>query len=282
MVAIIASGLPRSEPVQGLFMPKAQANDIDIYYEVKGDGEPLLLIAGFSSDLTIWSKMVSPLAEKYRVIVFDNRGVGRSSAPESPYTIRQMADDAAGLLDEIGVDKAHVVGHSMGGMIAQELALAHPQKVNSLILLATCSRPDERNRAIIESWGELPRRVDPVTAARLILPWIYTSGFYARPGAVQQVLDLIVKNPYPPPPHGIFQQSRAVMGFDTSDRLGQIRCPTLVLAGQEDILLPLQWSEELVRGIPGAELVVLEKTGHSLEIESAEAVVAAMLDFLAR
>lgn len=263
-------------------MSKVQVNGIDIYYEVKGSGEPLLLIAGFSSDLTIWSKMVSPLAEKYRVIVFDNRGVGRSSAPDSPYTIRQMADDTAGLLDEIQVDKAHVAGHSMGGMIAQEFALAYPQKVRSLMLLATCAKPDERNRTIIESWGELPRQVDAATAARLILPWIYTSRFYTRPGAVQQVIDLSLNNPFPPPPHGIFHQSRAIMGFDTADRLGQIRCPTLVLAGQEDILLPVRWSEELVRGIPGAELVVLEKTGHSLEIESAEAVAAAMMTFLAR
>jgi 3-oxoadipate enol-lactonase len=176
-------------------MPKVQANDIDIYFEIKGAGEPLLLIAGFASDLTIWSKMVSPLAEQYRVIVFDNRGIGRSSAPDSPYTIRQMAEDTVGLLNEIGVDKAHVAGHSMGGMIGQELVLAHPEKVESLILLATCAKPDERNQAIIESWGELPRQVDPATAARLSLPWIYTSNFYSRPKAVQQVIEMIVKNP---------------------------------------------------------------------------------------
>lgn len=180
-------------------MPKVQANGIDIYYEIKGAGEFLLLIAGFASDLTNWSKMVSLLAEKYRVIVFDNRGVGRSSAPESPYTIRQMADDTAGLLDKIGVDKAHVAGHSMGGMIAQEFALGYPEKVRSLMLLATCAKPDERNRAIIESWGELPRQVDAVTAARLSLPWIYTSNFYSRPKAVQQVIDVILNNPFPPP-----------------------------------------------------------------------------------
>jgi pimeloyl-ACP methyl ester carboxylesterase len=263
-------------------MAKIQTNGIDIYYEVKGAGEPLLLIAGFACDLTIWGKVVASLAEKYQVIAFDNRGVGRSSAPDNPYSIRQMAEDAAVLLDMIGIPQAHVAGHSMGGMIAQELALAHPKKVRSLMLLASRAKPDERSKAIIESWGELPRLVDRVTAARLSLPWIYTHRFYARPGAIQQVIDLILKNPYPPPPHGIYHQSRAVSSFDSSGRLGEIRCPTLVLVGNKDILVPVAFSEELVQGIPGAELVVLDETGHGMLIETPEAVAQAMLDFLAR
>lgn len=263
-------------------MPKVHANGIDIYYELKGAGEPLLLIAGFASDLTIWSKVLSSLAEQYQVIVFDNRGVGRSSAPDSSYSIGQMAEDGAALLDKIGVKAAHVAGHSMGGMIAQELAVAHPDVVASLLLLGTCAKPDERNKAIIECWGELPRQVDPATAVRVSLPWIYTNRFYSRPKAIQQVIDLVVASPFPSTPHGIYHQSRAVMGFDTSDRLKLIRCPTLVLAGKEDILLPVPWSEELARGIPGAELVVLENTGHGMLIETPDAVTSAMLGFLSR
>jgi pimeloyl-ACP methyl ester carboxylesterase len=263
-------------------MPKVHANGIDIYYEVMGAGEPLLLIAGFASDLTIWSKVAPSLAEQYQVIGFDNRGVGRSSAPDSPYSIRQMADDAAALLDQIGVKKAHVAGHSMGGMIAQELAIAHTEKVASLVLLGTCAKPDECNKAIIECWGELPRQVDPATAVRISLPWIYTNRFYSRPKAIQQVIDLVVASPFPSTPQGIYHQSRAVMGFDTSDRLSLIRCPTLVLAGEEDILLPVPCSEELARGIPGAELAVLANTGHGMLIETPDAVAEAMLNFLAR
>lgn len=263
-------------------MPKIQANGIEIYYETKGTGEPLLLIAGFSCDLTIWSKVAWSLASAYQVIVFDNRGVGRSSAPDSPYRIQQMADDAAALLDALDVPAAHVAGYSMGGKIAQELVLAHPEKVRTLTLISTCAKSDERNKAIIESWGNLPRQVDAVTAIRLSLPWIYTSRFYARPGAIQQVIDFILASPFPPTPHGIFHQSRAILGFDASDRLGAIRCPTLVLVGQEDILLPLPFSEELVRGIPSAELILLERTGHGLLVETPEAVARAMRDFLER
>jgi pimeloyl-ACP methyl ester carboxylesterase len=263
-------------------MPRVQVNGIDIYYEVTGAGEPLLLIAGFACDLTIWSLVAKALGSSYRLIVFDNRGVGRSSAPDSPYTIQQMAEDASGLLDQIGVRLAHVAGHSMGGQIAQELALAHPEKVRSLMLLASCAKTDARNQAIIDSWGELPRQVDAATGARLSLPWIYTHRFYAYPGAIQQVIDFIVANPFPSSPLGILHQSRAVSQFDTTARLGAIRCPTLVLVGEEDILLPVRFSEELARGIPSAELVVLEETGHGLLIESPEVVVQAMLPFLAK
>ena len=262
-------------------MPKVAANGIDLYYESKGSGPTLLLIAGFACDLSIWSKLVSALAGQWRVIAFDNRGVGRSSAPDSPYTIRQMADDTAALLDALAVPQAHVAGHSMGGQIAQELAIHFPDKVRSLQLLATCAKPDERNRAIIESWGEMPGKVDAALAARLSLPWVYTERLYARPNAIQQVIDILATSP-PPAPHGIYHQSRAVMAFDASRRLTAIRCPTLVLAGAEDVLLPVRFSEELHRGIHGSEFVVLPQTGHGLTIESADAVAAAMQTFLAK
>jgi pimeloyl-ACP methyl ester carboxylesterase len=263
-------------------MPKVRANGIDIYYEDNGVGEPLLLIAGFACDLSIWSKVASSLITKYRVIVFDNRGIGRSSAPDSTYSIRQMAEDAGGLLDAIGIGRAHVAGHSMGGQIAQELALMRPEMISSLILLASCAKTDARNEAIISSWGELPRQVDPAAAARLSLPWIYTDHFYARPGAIQQVIDLTVANPFPPTAHGIFHQSRAVTGFNSSGRLRDIACPTLIVVGNEDLMLPVPFSEKLFEEIRSAELVVLAKTGHGFLIESSDEVAAVMQTFLSK
>jgi pimeloyl-ACP methyl ester carboxylesterase len=263
-------------------MPTARVNGSELFYQTQGSGDPLLLIAGFACDQTIWSLVLPALAARHRVIVFDNRGVGRSSAPEGPYTIAQMAADAAGLLDAVGSGPVHVAGHSMGGQIALELALAQPQRVRSLALLCCAARNDERGKAIIEAWGELPRLVDAEMGARLSLPWIYTSAFYARPGAVQQRIAAMLAYPFPPDPQGLYHQSRAVSGFDALDRLGRIRCPTLVLAGGEDILIPVAFSEELARGIAGAQLVVLPRTGHGLLIESPDAVAAAVLDFLSR
>ena len=263
-------------------MPKLHANGIEIFYEEKGTGEPLLLIAGFACDHTNWSQMIPLLASRYRVIVFDNRGVGQTSAPGTPYSIRQMAEDAAGLLDAIGLSCVHVAGHSMGGQIAQELALAHPERVTTLTLLASCAKLDERGKAVIESWGELPRLVDAVTGLRLSFPWIYTSHFYATPGAIERVIEEVFSNSFPPSPLGIYQQSRAITSCDTSTRLDGIKCPTLVVVGNEDILSRLSLSEQLVQGIRGAELVVLEKGGHGLPTESPEATAAVLLGFLSR
>jgi pimeloyl-ACP methyl ester carboxylesterase len=263
-------------------MPRIQTNGVELFCEVRGKGDPLLLLSGFGCDHTIWSLVAPDLTSQYRVIMPDNRGVGRTIAPENGISIRQMAEDAVGLLDALGLRRVHVAGHSMGGMIAQELALAYPERVRSLMLLSSCARLDARGKAIIESWGDLPRQVDAATAARLTLPWIYTNAFYARPGAVEQVVNLIVANPFPPTAEGIYRQSRAISASDTLSRLGTIASPTLVVVGKEDILLPVAFSEELARGIPGGELVVLENTGHGLLIESPDAVTSAMLDFLSR
>jgi pimeloyl-ACP methyl ester carboxylesterase len=170
----------------------------------------------------------------------------------------------------------------MGGLIAQELALTHPRRVRSQLLLSTCARLDERGKAITRSWGELPRQVDAAAATRLILPWMYTNAFYARPGAVEDVIAQILANPFPPSAGAIEAQSRAICAHDASQRLGQIACPTLVLVGREDILTPVAFSEELARAVPHAELDVLEQTGHGLLIESPRAVAAAMTHFLSR
>jgi pimeloyl-ACP methyl ester carboxylesterase len=263
-------------------MPTIQANDIQLFYEVRGDGEPLLLIAGFACDHLIWSLVEPSLTSRYRVISFDNRGVGQSSAPDRPYSIPQMAQDAAALLEEMGVREVHVAGYSMGGQIAQELALAHPDKVLSLLLLSSCAKGDERGKSLIETFGELPRLVDPRTSARIIFPWLYTNAFFSKPEALEQLMKWLIECPFPTTPQGMYHQSRAIAAFDTVARLGAIRCPTLVLVGKEDILVPSSFSEQLAEGIPNAELVVLEKTGHGLLIETPEAVATVMLDFLSR
>ena len=261
-------------------MPTVQVHGNQLYYEVRVAGDPLLLIAGFACDHTIWSLVVPALATHFRVIAFDHRGVGQSKASEVPASIGQMADDAAPLLDALAVGPVHVAGHSMGGMIAQELALARPERVRSLLLLSSCTRLDARGKTIIESWGELPRQVDAATMTRLILPWMYTSAFFARPGAVEQLVDQILSYPFPPTDAAIQSQSTAISRFDSSKRLSELVCPTLVAVGSDDILIPVEFSRQLARSIRKAELVVLEKTGHGLLIESPDAVAAVMLDFL--
>jgi 3-oxoadipate enol-lactonase len=261
-------------------VPKAHVNGIDLFYEAEGEGEPLLLIPGFGCDHTAWSFAAPPLAASHRVIRPDNRGTGHSDAPDSPTSIRQMADDMAALLDHLALGPVHVAGHSMGGQVAQELALACPGRVLSLTLLSTWARPDQRLRALTELWGDLPRALDPRSYIRVILPWVFTEAFFETAGAVEAAVALWVTPPSPPAPHALYHQSRAVLASDTSGRAAGIRAPTLVLVGRQDLLTPPRLSEELARLIPGARLAVLDRGGHNGLIEAPEPVAGAMLDFL--
>ncbi|MBD0389562.1 MAG: alpha/beta hydrolase [Nostoc sp. C3-bin3] len=261
-------------------MPKIQINGIDLFYDIKGAGEPLLLIAGFLCDHAYWSLIMPSLISQYQVIRLDNRGMGRSSAPENPYSLKQMAIDVAALLDHIAIDKVHLVGHSMGGQIAQELVLAHPEKVQSLMLLSSLAKGDSLFNSIIETWGELCANVDLKLYEKVVLPWIFTDTFYSIPGMIEGLIEFAIRYPFPPAAHSLHHHSRAMLDFDTTDRLQKIHCPTLVLVGKQDILTPLKFSQELVQGIANSELVVLDGGGHGFLIESPDAVVSAMLNFL--
>jgi 3-oxoadipate enol-lactonase len=261
-------------------MPKVRVNGIDLFYDIKGEGEPLLLIAGFLSDHTYWSLLMPSLINHYQVIRFDNRGMGRSTAPDDPCSIQQMASDAAALLDHIGIEKAHVAGHSMGGQIAQELALAYPEKAQSLILVSSWAKGDALFNSVIATWGDLAHTVDPRLYLQVILPWVFSDTFYSTPGMIEMVVNLNLNNPFPPSPQRIYHQSQAIMAADTKDRLKNIHCPTLVLIGNQDILTPLKYAEELAQGIPKAELMILDAGGHALLVESPESVASAILQFL--
>lgn len=263
-------------------MPLLNINHNDLYYESQGSGEPLILIAGFACDRLIWTEVAYRLAPRYQVIRFDNRGMGKSSYAEPAANLGQLADDVAALLDMLDIPAAHIAGHSMGGMVAQELALTYPEKVKSLLLLSTGAQSDARGQAVIELWGDLPKLVDPLTMTRILLPWMYTNRFYSRPGAIETLIAQIMANPNPPSAQAIYDQSRAISSFNSVSRLTQIHCPTLALVGSDDIVLPVGSSKELVEGISGAELVILEKTGHVLLIESPGEVANAMLAFLQR
>jgi pimeloyl-ACP methyl ester carboxylesterase len=261
-------------------MPKVQVNGIDLFYEIKGKGEPLLLIAGFMCDRAYWSLLMPSLISQYQVIRFDNRGIGQSSAPDSPYSIQQMASDAAALLDVLGLEKVHVVGHSMGGQIAQELALTYPQRIKSLILLSSFAKGNEKFNSIIKTWGDIATKLDLELYEKVVLPWIFTDDFYAIPGMVDQLIEWAINYPFAPKAHGLYHQSRAILNYDTTDRITYIQCPTLVLVGRQDILTPVKFSEQLTQGIPKAELVIIEQGGHNFLIESPESVAQFMLKFL--
>lgn len=265
-------------------MSVIHVNGIDLYYNVQGSSanESLLLIAGFDSDSSTWVAMMRSLVQQYRVIRFDNRGIGQSSAPDSAYSVKQMADDAIALLDYLNISQIHVAGHSMGGQIAQELTLAHPEKIQSLVLLSSWAKGDDKLNSLIKLFGDLTQKLEGALYQRVLLPWLFTDAFYSTPGIMEQLINWIEDYPFPATPHGLYHQSRAILSSDTSDRLANIHCPTLIMVGKEDILTPVRFSEQLAQGIPHAELAILEQGGHAFVVESADTVAKVILDFLAK
>jgi pimeloyl-ACP methyl ester carboxylesterase len=263
-------------------MPLAAVNGLHLYYEETGSGPPLLLIAGLSGNTLGWAMLLPSLEERFRVIAFDNRGAGRSSTPSGLYTTREMADDAVALLDHLGVERAHVIGLSMGGMIAQELALAHPERVDHLVLYATYARPRRAiHTPLFRNWAEAyDRGTTPDQVAMMLLPWFLTPAFMTQPDQVEAAIAEWVADPYPAPALGVAAQAAACQSHDTHGRLGQIAASTLVLVGAEDILTPISCAQELAEGIPGARLHVLERGGHIPDAEYPEAVANVMLEFL--
>jgi 3-oxoadipate enol-lactonase len=264
-------------------MTNVRVNDIDMHYVEAGTGEPVVLIMGFGGDHTAWSFQTRAFAERYRVIAFDNRGVGQTDTPDCPYTTRMMADDTAGLMDVLGIDRAHVIGVSLGGMIAQELALARPERVRSLHLGCTLPRPDAYTLALNAAWREMRTSLGREAMLRALGLWLFAPVTYQeRPDLVEAVLQNSLANPYPQSLTGFLRQSEAVAAHDARERLGAIRCPTLVSVAEEDILVPPRFSREIAARIPGAALRIVPGAGHGYFLERADAFNALCLEFLAR
>jgi len=264
-------------------MPKVRVGDIEMFYVEAGAGEPLVLIMGLSGDHLAWGFQIPTLAAHYRVLAFDNRGAGQTDTPDLPYTTRMMAEDTRGLMDALGIARACVVGVSMGGMIAQELALHHPDRVRALHLGCTLARPDVYLAALSASWRELRAQASRETALRTMGPWLFAAATYnERPEFVEMIVQNALANPHPQSLPGFLRQSEAVATHDTLDRLAGIRCPTLVSVGEDDILLPPRFSRQLATRIPGARLELVEGAGHVYFWERPDSFTALCLDFFRR
>jgi len=248
-----------------------------------GAGDPLVLVMGFGGDHLAWGLQIPVFAEKYRVIAFDNRGVGQTDAPDQPYSTAMMADDTVGLMDALGIDRAHVCGVSMGGMIAQEIALRHPARVRTLQLHATLARPDAYMHALTDAWRHVRPKVEREEWLHTLGLWLFAPVTYTeRPQFVELVLQNALANPYPQSLVGFYRQGEAVRGHDTLDRLEQLRCPTLVSVADHDILVPPRFSHAIAQRVPGAELKIIAGAGHAYMWEQPDAFNAMCLEFLAR
>ncbi len=262
-------------------MPTVHVQDVDLYYEVHGEGPWLVMIHGLGSSVEMWGPVWKHLARHHRVLLFDNRGVGRSTVPEHPFTIRSMVDDAAGLLDALGVPRASVFGASMGGQIAQGLALDHSRKVRALVLgMTTCGGPHAIPPAP-EMWARLASLANPpagTSPVELLWSVLYTPEFLAAHRRELEREAAAVR--HPTTSLGYRRQAEAAMRFNVYDRLPEIRAPTLVMAGSRDALIPPGNAAVIAERIPRARLHILEGAGHGFTRERPEESAAAIREFL--
>jgi 3-oxoadipate enol-lactonase len=258
---------------KGRSVPGAKGNGITINYKVDGEGEPLLMVSGLGADLKSWMIQLLSFKRHYRVIRFDNRGVGKSDKPFGPYSIRMMADDAIGLMDHLGIRKAHVLGMSMGGMIAQEIAINYPERVLRLILACTFACESRENGQTRE-YGKVtahptPESRDELSSLAFNKPFCrFVFGSLAR---------LTTKKGWE---IGFEAQRAAIRGHDALDRLAHIAAPTLVIAGTEDRVIRPSSSDTIAARIPRAELVWIEHGSHAIGVETRRQFNEAVLSFL--
>ena len=247
-----------------------------LYYEESGEGRPLLLIAGIPAVISDWLPVIEALSDARWVIAFDNRGSGESDTPPGPYTTAQLADDAAALLRELGAVPADVFGISMGGMIAQELALRHPDSVRRLVLGCTHAATRDAVRPPKEAGRAFAAEVGWAERMRLLSPFAFTEA--VDDALLERFIEK--KSADVQSDEGYRAQIAAVLAHDASARLGDIGHETLVITGDDDRVIPAANSELLAEGIPGARVVVIPDAGHLFFVERPEETLAELREFL--
>ena len=266
-------------------MPKARVNGISINYSVEGRGEPLFLIMGFSASKIAWFFQRRTFRKHFQLVTFDNRGVGQSDKPTGPYSMQMFADDTVGLMDHLGIDRAHILGVSMGGLIAQHIALSYPERVRKLVLGSTYASKQgsgEHSAEYMKYIGlsedasdEELRQVDPEKIMGAVVSLAFNNrllGIVAKP-----LLWIIARRLAT---EGAREQYQAIQGHDTLDRLPTIQAPTLVIVGAQDRLVNPTSSDILADAIPGARLVKIEGGSHAFFMSKRGRFNKVVLDFL--
>ena len=262
---------------------KVKVNDINMYYEVHGDGFPIVMISGLASHVDWWAPdFLGGMSKKFKAIIFDNRGAGRTDKPDVEYSIKMFADDTVGLMDALNIKKAHVLGASMGGMIAQELVLNYPERVEKLVLCCThCGggRNILSSPEVMEILMKGAEGMTPEEGAELMISLIFTEDFIKNNhDVIERTRENILKEPIPE--FSYQRQIAAVMKFNAGRRLKKVNTPTLIIQGKMDVLVPLKNAEVLAKLIPGAKSVLLDNTAHAIFYPNTERVIEEVLKFL--
>ncbi|HZP57617.1 MAG TPA: alpha/beta hydrolase [Dehalococcoidia bacterium] len=264
-------------------MPHATVNGIRLYYEEHGEGEPLLWIGGLGANVLEIPYLVESYRRHHRFIVYDGRGCGRSDKPEGEYSIPMLADDAAALLDALGYDAAFVYGSSMGGMVAQELALRHPQRVRALALGCTTGGAVRGVPPSPETVQKMIRNQALTGDAALEAGWeLGYSRAYIDANRQALLARARAAAVHAAPRESYMRQVLAAARHDTWDRLPELACPVLILHGSDDVMIPAGNAHLLKERIPHAELAILQGMGHGYNLEAQAQADAILLDFFRR
>jgi 3-oxoadipate enol-lactonase len=262
-------------------MQRTRINGVEVAYELQGSGAPLVMIHGAQGDQSMFSGLAPAFARQFRVLTFDQRGSGLSEKPDMEYSIAMLADDTATLMEHVGFAAAHVIGVSMGGMIAQEFALRHPRKVRALVLGCTTPGGPKAVRlggeALTNAYSTEPMSAEE--RGKALAEAAFTKGYIERhPEIIPAMIESRRQRPLDPV--ALAHRMKAAYAHDTYDRLPQIACPTLVITGKDDVLISWENSRLLAERIPGARLVLLEPAGHCFWLEQPEQSREAIMTFL--
>lgn len=259
-------------------MPQFERPGASIHYETLGAGPPLLLIAGTASDGASWGPLLPRLEDRCRLILIDNRGAGRSTS-EGDLSIPDMVGDCAALLDHLGIARAFVVGHSMGGMIGQRLAASHPARVQKLVTMTCRDRIGAKERMLFQDMAGLYFETQPEGWFRLLFQWLFSDRFFRNEANVAAAAESSVTYPFRQRPEDFLRQVRAVEHLPDVD-LGAIGCPVLAIAAGMDLLIPPEAVERGHEGIADCRMVTIPNAAHSVHWEAPEAVARAITEFL--
>jgi Predicted hydrolases or acyltransferases (alpha/beta hydrolase superfamily) len=261
-------------------MPHVRVNDLQLFYVEQGRGEAVVFIPGLGGDHHLWHRQLPAFAQHFRTIALDPRGAGQSDKPDLPYTIEEMADDVAGLLEALGIERAHVVGASMGGFIAQMFALRHPHRLGRLILCCTSFGGPNVVPMPPESLTVFTQRTgDPATDLRRLWAVSVTERFLREhPEVLEEYVAWRVAHPQPL--YAYQRQLAAALAFNVESRVHEIQAPVLIAHGMEDRVVPVENARRLHARIPGSRLVLFPEAGHLFFIERAEEFNRVAIAFL--
>ncbi len=266
-------------------MPFVNTNGINFYFEERGsiNADPLLLIMGITAPGSVWEPHVQAWEKEFRCILGDNRGVGQTDKPKGPYSTEQMADDYAGLLDSLNLENVRVVGCSMGSTIAQQLAIRHPKKVKSMVLMCPWARCDNYAAGIFQHMAACKANLKPEQFVEFIQLLIFSKNSWDNPELYLQFLEdrrKAASDENPQPLHGLEGQAAACIAHNVLDHLGAINQKTLIIGGKEDIFTPVWMAKEITEAIPNSDLYLYENAGHAFHFEQTEDFNKRVLNWL--